>query len=100
MKDPAEQRAKRAAAKRLEARGRRVGAVAGSWISDLAELQKVITLCWQCDPKWKRSAKQHGYDSKRWMSKFGGVWADCDGCREFGPQRTCYIHMANIDQVL
>lgn len=86
----------RAGAKRSKATGRRVGAPIGSWVTDLAELKQTLVLCWQCDPKWKRVSKRYGYEPvKKWSDQYGGAVAPCDGCREFGPQRTCYVHGTN-----
>lgn len=77
----------------LESKGRKVGAGAGSWVTDIAELRQQIMLCWQCDPKFKGSASRYGYHrDKKWTKLAGGVVGKCDGCREGGPGRQMYVH--------
>jgi hypothetical protein len=85
----------RQGAARIESKGRPVGAVAGSWVTDLAELKQSILLCGVCDYKWRRGAKKYGYElAKRWTKIWGGVTGKCDDCRQSGPQRSFYYHEA------
>jgi hypothetical protein len=67
--------------------GRKFGATAASWISDLSELRKTIILCWSCQSKFYHS--RHNYYKDR---KFAFVMGDCDGCRDFAHQGAVYIH--------
>lgn len=100
-----EQAAKRAkkradAKRRLESRGRPVGRVEGTWVTDLAELKQLILLCWKCDPKFKDVAKKYGYFPKRsWNQRWGGVRTSCDGCRENGDRRKVYAHATLINKI-
>lgn len=83
----------RAGAARVESTGRKVGSVAGSWVTDLAELKQSIMLCNACDFKWRHGAKKYGYElAKRWTKIWGGVVGKCDDCRQSGPQRSFYYH--------
>lgn len=92
--------AKRRRAASFESPGRKKGGVIGSWVTDLAEIHQAILVCWQCEPKWKRIAKRYHYEPiRRWTEWYGGAWANCDACREWGPQRTCYVHSSTISQV-
>lgn len=93
-------RKQRSGAKRMESRGRRIGSVAGSWVTDLAELKQSIMLCSSCDFKWKSGAKKYGYElAKRWTKIWGGVVGKCDDCRQSGPQRSFYYHEALTGKV-
>lgn len=90
----------RAGAKRVESAGRKVGSVAGSWVTDLAELKQSILLCSGCDFKWKWGAKKYGYElAKRWTRIWGGVIGKCDDCRQSGPGRSFYYHDSNTGKV-
>lgn len=85
---------------RVESRGRPVGAVEGRWVTDLTEIKQLVTLCDTCDPKFSPSAAKYGYSVKReWMAAWGGVTAQCDGCREFGFRRKPYAHGSLIDKI-
>lgn len=97
---PEARREQRRRAQALESPGRRVGSVAGSWVTDLAELRQTIILCSNCDFKWRSSAARYGYEKlKKWSKIWGGVIGKCDGCREPGHQRTCYSHESIFDKV-
>ena len=80
----------------LVAPGRRIGSVAGSYVTDLAEIQQAIILCWACEDKWKKIAKRYQYEARNQYNKiYGGVHGMCDGCREPGAQRRLYLHMSS-----
>ncbi len=77
----------------LESRGRRTGAVHGSYVTDLAELRQQIMLCSACDPKFAGSERRYGYHrDTKWKKAAGGVTAKCDACKEFGMGRQMYVH--------
>lgn len=87
-------------ARAAESQGRPVGKVAGSWVTDIAELKQCIVLCQACDAKWKGSESRYGYEARRdWHTLYGGVIGKCDGCREGGAQRKCYAHGSLIGKI-
>ncbi len=93
-------RSAREGAQRAESKGRPVGRVEGSWVTDLAELRQSILLCSFCDPKWRASASKYGYElTKRWTKIWGGVIGKCDGCRQSGVGRSFYAHGSIIGDV-
>ncbi len=63
-----------------QSRGRRSGAVAGGWVSDLASLGKSITLCGSCRSRF--DAKRSGYEAASRPPFDRGVVGECDGCRQ------------------
>jgi len=81
-----QQRERRAAAKRAEFAGRNVGKPEGTFVTDEAEQQKGILLCWKCDHKFNPSA-YHYYKTKEFR-----VQGRCDGCREHTPNVNFYIY--------
>ncbi len=80
-------------AKRKESTGRKVGKPHGSFISDLAELQKSILLCDKCVGRFK-NWRWYGYYRQR---EFPYVTGNCDACKE-----RCnghfFIHESIVDQ--
>jgi len=82
---------RRRAVARAVAPGRRIGAVTGSYISDLAALRQTILLCLSCDHKWN-SRKAHYEPKDDWHELYGGVNGACDACREPGHYRKIYVH--------
>jgi hypothetical protein len=66
--------------KSLEHEGKSYGVTAGSWISDLCEAHKVITLCSACVHRWQTGIKKYNY-VKDW--EFPVVMAKCDDCKTF-----------------
>jgi hypothetical protein len=77
----------------LESKGRKIGAVIGSWVTDLAELRQEILLCSACDPKFAGTEARYGYHrDTKWKKIYGGVIAKCDACREMGHGRRMYVH--------
>lgn len=77
--------------------GRPVGSVAGSWVTDCAELRQCVMLCGFCDHKFRPAHQKYGYvrDSK-WERGVGG---NCDGCREFRDHGLqLYVHEHYIGQ--
>ena len=90
----------RSALAQFESRGRRVGAVTGSYITDLAAIRQTIILCSACDAKWKHDYKRHQYEPhKQFHEYYGGVIGSCDACREMGMRRKIYIHQSFHGQV-
>lgn len=80
-------------AKQVEAAGRNVGAVIGSWVTDLMELKQQIFLCSACEPRLRGGEGKYGYHrDTRWNEQYGGIIAKCDACREGGPGRRMYVH--------
>jgi hypothetical protein len=77
--------------------GRPVGTVAGTWVTDCAEIRQCVLLCSFCDHKFKPAHKRYGYHRD---TKFThGVGGQCDGCRvnrDDGLQ--LYIHETYIGQ--
>lgn len=80
-------------AARAEHAGRKIGKPHGSWVTDLAELQKSILLCDSCHHRFNHV--QYGYYRQR---EFPYVAGKCDACK-----RECYghffIHEAYLHQV-
>lgn len=86
--------------RQIESAGRPVGKVAGSWVTDLAELKQSIMLCELCDVKFRSAAARYGYELKRrWQRVWGGVGGQCDGCREVGLRRRFYAHGSLIGKI-
>lgn len=73
-------------AKDMEANGHTKGTTAGSWISDLCALRKVITLCSFCQHKF--NPRRLGYIQEK---EFPVVQAKCDGCDTFDPRCKAYF---------
>jgi len=87
-------------AKRMEAFGRKPGAVHGSYVTDLAELRQTILLCWACDAKWRGSEGRYQYAFRKdWNESYGGAIGKCDACKEVGPKRRVYIHQSYLGKV-
>lgn len=79
-------------------KGRPVGAVAGTWVTDCAEIQQCVMLCGFCDHKFRPAHKRYGYHRDTRFPR--GVSGDCDGCRthheDGGIQ--LYVHEAFLGQ--
>lgn len=74
--------------------GKKSRVTAGSYIDDLAELRKTITLCSNCSPKF--NAASRGYVTERTMPL---CTARCDGCKETGGDRRLYLHHRNMPRL-
>ena len=80
-----------------EAPGRRIGAVIGSWVTDLAELKQTIILCWKCQEEFRKVAPRYHYHfAENWNKIWGGVHGKCDACREPGVRRSCFVHQSYL----
>jgi hypothetical protein len=66
--------------------GRRVGAPVGSYISDLASLQKSILLCGAC--VFHFNPRAHHYFREQHFH----VQGDCDACRNFTHRGYIHFH--------
>lgn len=81
----------------IVSKGRRVGSVAGTWVTDCAEIHQCVLLCSFCDHKFRPAHKRYGYHRDTKFAR--GVGGDCDGCRthrEEGLQ--LYVHERFIGQ--
>lgn len=65
--------------------GRKIGAVEGAWVSDIASLRKAITLCQNCSHKFAHRAHHYFREDK---VKATGM---CDGCRDNMARCTLYM---------
>jgi len=54
--------------------------LAGSWVTDMAELGKAICLCPNCAPKF--NAKNYHYILQSRPPLGNGVEGECDGCNQ------------------
>lgn len=77
--------------------GRPVGSVAGSWVTDCAELRQCVMLCGFCDHKFRPSHQKYGYvRDVKWPNGVGG---NCDGCRVFQDSGIqLYVHEQFVGQ--
>ena len=81
----------------LVSKGRPVGFVAGTWVTDCAEIKQCVILCSFCDHKVRPAHKRYGYHRDARFDR--GVGGDCDGCRvhrEEGLQ--LYVHEQYLGQ--
>lgn len=79
----------------LVSKGRPVGTVEGTWVTDCAEIRQCVILCSFCDHKFRGAHKRYGYHRDSRLPR--GVGGDCDGCRvhrEEGLQ--LYVHEAHL----
>lgn len=78
---------KRQSLSSLEAPGRPVGQVAGSWVADRTALRQTVILCPFCVSKFNPRA--HQYEPWR---RFLYAVARCDDCRQISPRTRMFIH--------
>jgi len=77
--------------------GRPIGTVAGTWVTDCAEIQQCILLCSFCDHKFAPAHRRYGYHRDTKYSR--GVGGDCDGCRSHRDDGLqLYVHEAYLGQ--
>jgi len=81
-----QQEEKRSAAKRMEFAGRNVGKPHGTFVTDEAEQQLGVVLCWKCSHKFDPK-KYHYY-----LTKEFNIQGRCDGCREHTQGANFYIY--------
>lgn len=82
----------------LVSKGRPVGTVAGTWVTDCAEIRQCVLLCHFCDHKFKPSHQRYGYHrDTRFPNGCGGK---CDGCRTDHPENglQLYVHESHLGQ--
>lgn len=72
--------------KSLEAPGRRVGSLAGTWNADRVALRKAIILCDFCAHKF--NPRRVNYERWRPCTSI----AKCDDCRRMSPHAVVFIH--------
>lgn len=81
----------------LVSRGRPVGAVAGTWVTDCAEIHQCVILCSFCDHKFRPSHRRYGYHRDTRFAR--GVGGDCDGCRAHREEALqLYVHESYLGQ--
>lgn len=79
----------------IASKGRPIGKVEGTWVTDCAELQQCVLLCSFCDHKFNPVHARYGYWRDR--NSHLGVGGTCDGCRTFQDSGIqLYIHESNI----
>ena len=72
----------------IEYRGRKPGKLAGTEVTDLAELKKSIVLCAStCSRQFDH--RRYGYMK---TSRWGFVGGKCDGCGQMNMQNRFYVH--------
>ncbi len=82
---------------RMVSKGRPVGFVTGTWVTDVAEIQQCVLLCSFCDHKFKPAHKRYGYHRDTRFER--GVGGDCDGCRTHRDEGLqLYVHENFIGQ--
>lgn len=75
----------------IEGKGRPVGTVAGTWVTDYAELKRCITLCYACVPKFNPARYQYVHDTHL---DARGI---CTGCRDNMERKLeVYVHESII----
>lgn len=85
-----------------KSKGRPRMKIAGTWITDLAELKQCVMLCGSCEPKWKPIHKRYGYRLDTAIQRAtGGVYGTCDACREsflppYSGKLAFYIHESYV----
>ena len=78
---------------RLEAPGRPVGRLGGSWNADITALRKCVILCDFCIHKFH--PRRAGYEAWRETTNK----AKCDDCGQFSPRCKAFIHESLHDAV-
>jgi len=81
-----QQRNRQAAAKNSEHAGRRSGKPHGTYVTDEAEKQKGVILCYKCSHKF--NPKQYHY----YLTREFKVQGRCDGCKEHTQDVSFYIY--------
>lgn len=77
-------------AKRLEHPGRPMGAVHGTWVTDIAELMQAVVLCTFC---WKKfDPKRYGYYRTREFK----IRGKCDACKQYESDAKLFVHEKSL----
>lgn len=91
---PARPETKARVLKSMEAPGRKLGRVAGGWISDLVALKKFITLC----PYDVGKFNPRHYHYEPWRRDTFCV-ARCDACNQINTHCRGFIHESLHDEI-